>query len=67
MPAKLARAAGATGRGDGSSGSGGAEALSREDYLNAPGEKYTVKLSEKGTYSYYCEPTVVLACRARSR
>jgi plastocyanin len=33
-----------------------AEALSREDYLNAPGEKYTVKLSEKGTYSYYCEP-----------
>lgn len=32
------------------------EAISREDYLNAPGETYKVKLSEKGKYSYYCEP-----------
>jgi plastocyanin len=33
-----------------------AEKLSREDYLNAPGEKVEVKLVEKGTYEYYCEP-----------
>ena len=32
------------------------ESISREDYLNAPGEKYTVKLSAAGTYGYYCEP-----------
>jgi plastocyanin len=33
-----------------------AEALSREDYLNAPGQTYSVKLTEKGTYGIYCEP-----------
>ncbi|CAM6019324.1 unnamed protein product [Sphagnum balticum] len=33
-----------------------AEKLSREDYLNAPGEKAEVKLIEKGRYEYYCEP-----------
>lgn len=30
--------------------------MSDEDYLNAPGEVYAVKLSEKGTYSFYCAP-----------
>lgn len=33
-----------------------AEAISREDYLNAPGEKFSVKFSTPGTYGYYCEP-----------
>jgi len=33
-----------------------AEALSKEDYLNAPGETYTVKFDKAGTYGYYCEP-----------
>lgn len=33
-----------------------AEKLSREDYLNGPGEKVEVKLIEKGRYEYYCEP-----------
>lgn len=33
-----------------------AEAISREDYLNAPGEKHTAKFSTAGSYSYYCEP-----------
>merc|ERR1711972_307859 len=33
-----------------------AEALSREDYLNAPGETYSVKFEKAGTYGYYCEP-----------
>jgi len=32
------------------------ESLSREDYLNAPGETYTVKFDKAGTYGYYCEP-----------
>jgi plastocyanin len=33
-----------------------AEALSHEDYLNAPGEKVSSKFSTPGKYSYYCEP-----------
>ena len=33
-----------------------ADALSHEDYLNAPGEKYTAKFSTPGSYGYYCEP-----------
>lgn len=33
-----------------------ADALSHEDYLNAPGETYTAKFDTAGTYSYYCEP-----------
>ena len=33
-----------------------AEAISREDYLNAPGEKHTAKFDAAGSYSYYCEP-----------
>merc|ERR1712224_42046 len=33
-----------------------AEKLSREDYLNAPGEQYTVKFEKAGEYGYYCEP-----------
>lgn len=30
--------------------------MSEEDLLNAPGETYTVTLTEKGTYSVYCSP-----------
>ncbi|KAF8410361.1 hypothetical protein HHK36_002889 [Tetracentron sinense] len=30
--------------------------MSDEDLLNAPGETYSVTLSEKGTYSFYCSP-----------
>ncbi|MED6160424.1 hypothetical protein PIB30_051397 [Stylosanthes scabra] len=30
--------------------------MSEEDLLNAPGEVYSVTLSEKGTYSFYCAP-----------
>lgn len=33
-----------------------AEAISREDYLNAPGEKHSAKFDTAGSYSYYCEP-----------
>jgi plastocyanin len=33
-----------------------AEALSHEDYLNAPGEKATSTFKTAGEYSYYCEP-----------
>jgi len=33
-----------------------AEALSKEDYLNAPGETHTVKFDKAGTYQYYCQP-----------
>ena len=33
-----------------------AEALGHEEYLNAPGEKHTVKFDTAGEYSYYCEP-----------
>ena len=41
-----------------------AEKISQEDYLNAPGEKYTVTLKEAGTYEYctfwwICSTTVV--------
>lgn len=30
--------------------------MNEEDLLNAPGETYSVTLTEKGTYSYYCSP-----------
>ncbi|VFQ60406.1 unnamed protein product [Cuscuta campestris] len=30
--------------------------MSEENLLNAPGETFTVTLTEKGTYSYYCSP-----------
>ncbi|KAL4575438.1 hypothetical protein LXL04_022281 [Taraxacum kok-saghyz] len=30
--------------------------MSDEDLLNGPGDSYTVTLTEKGTYSYYCAP-----------
>jgi plastocyanin len=33
-----------------------AEAISREDYLNAPGETFKVTFDKAGTYGYYCEP-----------
>lgn len=33
-----------------------ADAISRDDYLNAPGETYSVKLTAAGEYGYYCEP-----------
>merc|ERR1719428_1708661 len=33
-----------------------ADSLSREDYLNAPGETYEVKFDKAGEYGYYCEP-----------
>merc|ERR1712176_1736130 len=33
-----------------------ADAISHEDYLNAPGETATSKFDVSGTYSYYCEP-----------
>jgi len=33
-----------------------ADSLSREDYLNAPGEEYKVKFDKAGTYGYYCQP-----------
>jgi len=33
-----------------------ADAISHEDYLNAPGESYTVKLTTPGEYTFYCEP-----------
>eukprot|EP01025_Chloroclados_australasicus_P019278 TRINITY_DN204_c0_g1_i4.p1 TRINITY_DN204_c0_g1~~TRINITY_DN204_c0_g1_i4.p1 ORF type:complete len:156 (+),score=28.24 TRINITY_DN204_c0_g1_i4:137-604(+) len=33
-----------------------ADALSNEDYLNAPGETVVRKLTVAGTYGYYCEP-----------
>jgi hypothetical protein len=33
-----------------------AEALSHEDYLNAPGESFSVTLDTPGSYSFYCEP-----------
>ena len=32
------------------------EKLSREDYLNAPGETYKLKFEKAGEYGYYCEP-----------
>merc|ERR1712025_1496508 len=33
-----------------------ADKLSREDYLNAPGETYEMKFEKAGEYGYYCEP-----------
>jgi len=33
-----------------------AEALSKEDYLNAPAETVNIKFDKAGTYGYYCEP-----------
>eukprot|EP00195_Chlamydomonas_chlamydogama_P005424 CAMPEP_0202892998 /NCGR_PEP_ID=MMETSP1392-20130828/2648_1 /ASSEMBLY_ACC=CAM_ASM_000868 /TAXON_ID=225041 /ORGANISM="Chlamydomonas chlamydogama, Strain SAG 11-48b" /LENGTH=150 /DNA_ID=CAMNT_0049577169 /DNA_START=61 /DNA_END=513 /DNA_ORIENTATION=- len=33
-----------------------ADAISRDDLLNGPGETYSVKLTTAGTYGYYCEP-----------
>lgn len=33
-----------------------ADKLSHEDYLNAPGESFSIKLDTAGTYGYYCEP-----------
>merc|ERR1719453_612886 len=33
-----------------------AEALSHEDYLNAPGETVSTKFDKPGTYGYFCEP-----------
>uniref|UniRef100_A0A7S1XAT8 Plastocyanin n=1 Tax=Tetraselmis chuii TaxID=63592 RepID=A0A7S1XAT8_9CHLO len=33
-----------------------ADAISRDDYLNAPGETYELKLTTPGVYGYYCEP-----------
>merc|ERR1719395_181370 len=33
-----------------------AEGISREDYLNAPGETYDVKFTTAGEYGYYCQP-----------
>jgi plastocyanin len=30
--------------------------MSEEDLLNAPGEVYSVTLTEKGTYTFYCSP-----------
>jgi plastocyanin len=33
-----------------------ADAISKEDLLNAPGETYSVKLTTAGSYSYFCEP-----------
>lgn len=33
-----------------------ADALSHEDYLNAPGESHTAKFDVSGEYPYFCEP-----------
>ncbi|GMH27350.1 hypothetical protein Nepgr_029193 [Nepenthes gracilis] len=30
--------------------------MSEDDFLNGPGETFTVTLTEKGTYSFYCSP-----------
>nr|1BYP_A Chain A, PROTEIN (PLASTOCYANIN) [Silene latifolia subsp. alba] len=30
--------------------------MPEEDLLNAPGEEYSVTLTEKGTYKFYCAP-----------
>ncbi|XP_051150937.1 plastocyanin-like [Andrographis paniculata] len=30
--------------------------MDEQDLLNGPGEKYSVTLTEKGSYSYYCSP-----------
>ena len=33
-----------------------ADAISHEDYFNAPGETYDLKLEKAGSYAFYCEP-----------
>lgn len=33
-----------------------ADAISHDDYFNAPGETYDLKLDKAGTYGFYCEP-----------
>lgn len=33
-----------------------ADALSHEDYLNAPGESVSTTFDKAGEYGYYCEP-----------
>merc|ERR1711991_1248804 len=33
-----------------------ADKISHEDYFNAPGETYELKLDKAGSYGYYCEP-----------
>merc|ERR1712176_487049 len=33
-----------------------AEAISKEDYLNAAGETVDIKFEKAGEYNYYCEP-----------
>ena len=33
-----------------------ADAISHDDYFNAPGDSYKLKLDTAGSYSYYCEP-----------
>lgn len=33
-----------------------ADAISHEDYLNAPGESFSIKFDTPGTYGYFCEP-----------
>merc|ERR1719387_415158 len=30
--------------------------IGQEEYLNAPGESYELKLSKAGEYGYYCQP-----------
>ncbi|KAL2629874.1 hypothetical protein R1flu_014560 [Riccia fluitans] len=32
------------------------DALSHEDYLNSPGESFTMTLKDKGTYAVVCQP-----------
>ena len=33
-----------------------ADAISHEDYLNAPGESVTTKFTKPGKYAFHCEP-----------
>jgi hypothetical protein len=33
-----------------------ADAISHEDYLNAPGESFSLSFDTPGTYGFYCEP-----------
>lgn len=33
-----------------------AEAISHEDYMNAPGESFSITFDTAGTYGFYCEP-----------
>ena len=33
-----------------------ADKISHDEYLNAPGESFTITLDTAGTYEYYCEP-----------